>query len=257
MKVSIVTPTYNSEEYLEKCIQSIMGQSHTDYEHIIVDGGSKDRTIEIIKKYENQYNMIWISEPDQGMYDAIAKGFRMATGDILCWLNSDDFYMPWTLKEVSTIFEKRNIHWVVGSCSSFNQKTGFSKTELVTFPRYAIKSGWMDGTRLSTIQQESSFWSKKLYDKVGGLNINLKMAGDFDLWHKFAQYETLFTVNSVFANFRVHEGQKSSDKEKYRMETGGLNLWQKLLHRIKFYKVANKILRIFYVNKLIIDIDYV
>ena len=108
MKVSIVTPTYNSEEYLEKCIQSIMGQSHTDYEHIIVDGGSKDRTIEIIKKYENQYNMIWISEPDQGMYDAIAKGFRMATGDILCWLNSDDFYMPWTLKEVSTILDKIN-----------------------------------------------------------------------------------------------------------------------------------------------------
>ena len=93
-KVSIVTACYNSEKYIEDCIKSIMRQTYDNVEHIIVDGGSTDGTLDIIKKYENQYNMRWISEKDNGMYDAITKGFRMASGEIYAWLNSDDMYMP-------------------------------------------------------------------------------------------------------------------------------------------------------------------
>ena len=108
MLISIVTPTYNSEEYLEDCILSIKNQKARNFEHIIIDGGSTDSTLSIIRKYENTYPMKWISEPDNGMYDAIAKGFRLAKGEIYCWLNSDDMYMPWTCLAIEKIFKEEN-----------------------------------------------------------------------------------------------------------------------------------------------------
>lgn len=109
--ISIVTPTYNSEQYLEDCIQSIMKQRYKDYEHIVVDGGSSDGTIDILKKYENQYPLRWISEKDRGMYDAIRKGFKMARGDIFCWLNSDDMFMPWTLQVVGKVMKNSRVQY--------------------------------------------------------------------------------------------------------------------------------------------------
>ena len=119
--ISIITPTYNSGAYLEKCIQSIVNQEFDDYEHIIVDGGSTDNTLAIIKKYESLYNIKWISEKDNGMYDAISKGFKMAKGDILCWLNSDDIYMPWTLKVVEHVFQNTDIDWCTGVPTQINE----------------------------------------------------------------------------------------------------------------------------------------
>ena len=89
-KILIVTPCYNAERYIEYCIKSIKSQSYTNFEHIIVDGGSTDGTLDIIRKYEGSYNMRWLSEPDDGMYDAITKGFALSSGDIYAWLNSDD-----------------------------------------------------------------------------------------------------------------------------------------------------------------------
>ena len=108
-RISIVTPTFNSEEYLETCILSIRNQHYENLEHIIVDGGSTDSTLEIIRKYELDYPLRWISEPDDGMYDAINKGFSMSSGDILAWLNSDDFYFPWTCEVVAGTFYKKGI----------------------------------------------------------------------------------------------------------------------------------------------------
>lgn len=255
MKISIITPTYNSEQYLESCIKSIMNQSHHDYEHIIIDGGSTDRTIEIIKQFENKYPVKWISEKDNGMYDAISKGFNIASGDIFCWLNSDDFYMPWTLKEVSDIFECGKAEWIVGMCSCFDESTGYSITKQVLFPRFSIARGWMDGKRTGTIQQESSFWTKELYLHSGGLDTSKKLAGDYFLWKSFAQSADLLSVNSVFANFRIHEGQKSGDKDKYQKELGTMNCIQKLLCRLKFYKILNWIMKRFKKNRIMLNLD--
>lgn len=255
MKISIITPTYNSEQYLESCIKSIMNQSHRDYEHIIVDGGSTDRTIEIINQFENKYPVKWISEKDNGMYDAIGKGFKMASGDILCWLNSDDFYMPWTLKEVSDIFESGKVEWIVGMCSCFNESTGYSTTKQVLFPRFSIARGWMDGKKTGTIQQESSFWSKELYLRSGGLDTSKKLAGDYFLWKSFAQSADLVSVNSVFANFRIHDGQKSGDKEKYQNEIGTISLLQKVLCKLKVYKSINWGLKQLHRKKMVFDLE--
>ena len=245
--ISIITPTYNSEEYLEDCIKSIMSQTYTNYEHIIVDGGSLDGTIDIIKKYENKYPVHWISEKDNGMYDAIAKGFKLAKGDIFCWLNSDDMYMPWTLNVISQIIGKevngKKIQWCVGlesryTANGINYVVGKG---IKVFPRQFIRRGWHNGCKLECLQQESSFWSRELYESVGGIDTIYKMAGDYHLWKKFATKEELYSINSIVSGFRIHEGQKSGDRAAYIKEEGELNSIEKILAKLKFYKIIDRI----------------
>lgn len=241
MLISIVTPTYNSEEYLEDCILSIKNQKARNFEHIIIDGGSTDSTLSIIRKYENTYPMKWISEPDNGMYDAIAKGFRLAKGEIYCWLNSDDMYMPWTCLAIEKIFKDKNVSWCTGVPAQINPEgiLYLISNKTIKYPDFCIKKGWMDGQRCGCIQQESSFWRKDLYNSVGGIDIKYKLAGDYHLWHKFAQKEKLFSYNTVLAGFRVHSGQKSQDRERYYSEAHEMTSVEKCLNSIKFYRTVN------------------
>lgn len=114
LKFSIVTPVFNGAEYIEKCIVSIKNQTYRNFEHIIMDGGSNDETLDIIERYKGTYNMRVVSEKDQGMYDAIVKGFALATGDIFSWLNADDMYMPWALRIMEEAFRVKQVHWIMG-----------------------------------------------------------------------------------------------------------------------------------------------
>lgn len=215
MKFSIITPCYNCVDYIEECIRSIMNQTYGEYEHIIVDGGSTDGTIDVIRRYEGCYNMRWISEKDEGMYDAINKGFLMADGDVYSWLNADDFYMPWALTAVATAMKAhREIKWLTGIPSSMNSDgiLYFRKECSVNaYSRKAIAKGQHHGRGKGCIQQESTFWKKELWNTVKGLNPSYKIAGDFDLWRRFAENEQLYTVNTILASFRIHGGQKSED----------------------------------------------
>ena len=100
-KISVITPSYNQGIYIEETIQSVLNQNYPNLEYIIIDGGSSDSTVEVIKKYESKIDF-WVSEKDKGQADAINRGFAKATGDILCWLNSDDYFFPDTLKYVAS-----------------------------------------------------------------------------------------------------------------------------------------------------------
>ena len=224
-KISIVTPTYNSEMYLEKCISSIKNQKYDNYEHIIVDGVSTDGTLDIIKKYEGTYPMRWISEPDEGMYDAINKGFATATGDVYAWLNSDDFYFPWTLNVVAMVFEKRNVEWITGISSNTKQYGNEEITyQLPNMPAVfctpLIKRGLYDGRTMYFVQQESCFWTRNVWQQVGGIEKKYKYAGDYHLWKKMAAITDLYTVQCNLASFRIHEEQKSKNVEEYYNEVG-------------------------------------
>lgn len=230
MKFSIITAVYNGEAYIEQCIQSVLAQNYHDYEHIIVDGGSTDRTVEIIKQYEGKYNMRWISEPDNGMYDAICKGFEMAQGDVFSWLNYDDMYFPYTLEIINSVMSKYSVNWCTGFPVVFSS-TGIIHSMPKTIPVYFrrfMKRGYYGSVSMG-VQQESTFWTKKLWDQAQGAQIRTyKMAGDYALWTLFGQYDDLYVLDMPVAGFRRHPGQKSGDIKKYRAEMGKISWVKKL-----------------------------
>ena len=214
-----------------------------DFEHIIIDGGSTDETLNIIKKYENKYPLRWISEKDNGMYDAIFKGFKIPRGEILAWINSDDMYLPWTLKTVQKVFRNPSIKWVQGLPSYINAESlqYMNRDHRFSPDSYFIAMGLHDGQRLPFIQQESSFWRRELYEECCGLNRELKYASDFYLWKSFAQQTKLYTVNSVLACFRIHETQKSANRKAYLDEIGIISPVEKALVKMKVYKIIRLI----------------
>ena len=240
-KVSIVTACYNSEAYLEQCILSVMRQTYENVEHIIVDGGSTDGTLDIIRKYDGQYNMRWISEKDNGMYDAISKGFAMATGEIFAWLNSDDMYMPWACELVAVVMEKTGIQWCTGIPCHYNERGIAHNIPRVTpvFPRRWIAKGYMDGRIATFLEQESMFWSRELWEKCGSVIRQYQIAGDYHLWKAFAAHQALYTLDSVVSGFRIHEGQKSADREKYYKEVGVLRGYGRFLKATKLVPMAS------------------
>lgn len=202
MKISIITPSFNQAQFLEQTILSVISQNHPGLEYIIIDGGSKDKSVEIIKKYEGPL-AYWLSEKDSGQSEAINKGLKKATGEIVGWLNSDDLYFPDTLKTVSEIFcENPDVDLIYGDVEDFypDGKTKIYKN--VFEPADFL-------TRVS-IHQPSVFWRKKLHDKIGYLDESLHYLMDYDLWMRiFLNHKTLKT-NKILSRFRIHDKSKTS-----------------------------------------------
>ncbi len=246
-KISVITAVYNGEEYIEKCLQSVMNQTYKNFEHIVMDGGSTDKTIEIVKKYEKLYNVKLYSKKDNGMYDAIANGFDVASGDIFCWLNADDMYMPWAFEIMQKVISETNAEWCMGYPTYwFGNDINRCQYRISSYTQRAIRLGLHDGRVLPFIQQESSFWTRELWNKAHGTDIKkYKIAGDYHLWKNFARFTKLYKINSCISGFRHHEGQKSENKEAYYLEVGKLTLFLKFLIKIKVLKVIDALLSIF------------
>jgi glycosyltransferase involved in cell wall biosynthesis len=206
-KLSIVTPNFNGGEFLEETILSVLGQNYPNLEYIIVDGGSIDGSIDIIKKYENRLTW-WVSEPDNGMYDAIQKGFEKSTGEIMAWINSDDMYHRNAFYTVADIFSSLNqVNWLTGANTGYDEygRTVFcsqSKT-FTKFDFYNHDYKW--------IQQESVFWRRSLWEKAGScLNVSLRYAGDMELWLRFIQNEELYITHALIGGFRLRKANQIS-----------------------------------------------
>jgi glycosyltransferase involved in cell wall biosynthesis len=219
-KISIITPNYNYGHFLEQTIQSVLSQGYTNLEYIIIDGGSSDNSVEVIKKYE-KYLSYWVSEPDKGMYDAIAKGFQHSTGEILAWLNSDDIYFPWALQTVAEIFSSfKHVNWISslqpGLMDYHGKILGF--TQFKAFSGKAFYDGMygMNKYFYNAIQQESTFWRRDLWMKAGaGFTPGYSMAGDFELWSRFFQLDELYGVISPLGCYRTQLLQKTNDGNNY------------------------------------------
>lgn len=216
--ISIVTPTYQSAEYLEACILSIKAQKYPNLEYIVVDGGSTDQTADIVERHRDVVTH-FISEPDKGMYDAINKGFALATGDVRCWLNSDDTYFPGALSVVGEIFKKfPDVYWLTGFPAV---STGGVVTSVGGgfFPRKCIEMGLCNGKVLPHITQESVFWRRDCWDSCGPIPADLKLAGDFWLWRRFAEKWDLVFAKALLASFSRRAGQLSEvGRQEYEEE---------------------------------------
>ena len=213
-KISIVTPNYNKAQYLEQTICSVLSQNYPNMEYIIIDGGSTDGSVNIIKKYASHLTY-WVSEPDKGMYHAIKKGFEHATGEIMAWLNSDDMYYPKSLFTIASVFsEYKDVQWLTGFNANFDEQ---GRTVSVWPATYFSHLSFLM-RNYQYVQQESTFWRRDLYDKVGGISLDYQMAGDFDLWMRFSRYEKMYIVNALIGGFRINKGQLSENLDKYTKE---------------------------------------
>jgi len=209
-KISIVTVSFNMVNYIEDTILSVLEQQYPNLEYIIIDGGSKDGTVDIIKKYE-QWITYWVSEPDKGMYDAIQKGFSRSTGEIMAYLNSDDKFHYNSLFTAATIFSSMDdVDWILGRASFYNEEGSIVDVkDLKKWSKFNYYLG-----DYQWIQQESVFWRRRLWLKAGSrINTELKYAGDYELWLRFFRFAKLYSVETVFAGFRFRtKDQLSLDK---------------------------------------------
>ena len=215
-KISIVTPSLNKGRFIRATVESVLSQGYSDLEYGIVDGGSSDGTIDTIRSYEDRIDW-WISEPDDGLYDALNKGFQRTTGEIMAYLNADDMYTPWALSVVGDIFALfPKIEWlttlhplawdVEGRAVRCSTRVGYSAREFGRGGFLARAS--RPGTHW--IQQESTFWRRSLWERAGGcFDTTLSGAGDFELWGRFFQHAKLHGVDTPLGGFRRYGDQKS------------------------------------------------
>ena len=204
MRVSIVTPSFNQAKFLEATILSVLEQDYPQIEYFVIDGGSADGSVEIIKKYESRLAG-WVSEKDRGQTDAINKGFAMAKGDILAWINSDDTYEPGAVRQaVEILFQNPALGMVYGD-TNFIDENGVIRGR---FParqtNYArLQRGYVHNP------QQASFFRGDLWRRVGPLDPDFYFAMDYDLWVRLARQAPLLYVPRLWANFRLHGEAKT------------------------------------------------
>jgi len=219
--ISLVTPSFNQAQFLGETLESVLTQNYPFLEYVVVDGGSTDRSRELIAARAARLAW-WCSEPDGGLYDGLNKGFARTTGEVMGWLNSDDLHFPWTLRTVGEIFARfPEVQWLAsqtvgtwtpaGDCTGMATIDGFSREAFFDggyLPGAARQYGW--------IPQEATFWRRSLWEKSGGrLDASLKFAGDFALWARFYQHADLVGTPTPLGGFRTHPAQKSRAMDGY------------------------------------------
>lgn len=203
--VSVITPTLNQARYIQDTLQSVREQAYGEVEHIVVDGGSSDETLEILRGQGRTSKFRWISGSDAGMYDAVNKGLRMARGQILAYLNSDDLYFPWTIQTAVDYLQAHpEVDLVYGDYMSLDEVSGSQL--LLLQPPY--RAGYI--RRTGFIPQPTAFWRRSLYERIGGFDATLQYVGDCDYWMRAAIASNMAKVDEVLAIDRTQGGGKRS-----------------------------------------------
>ncbi len=202
-KISIVTVNYNGAQFLEEAILSVLNQNYPHLEYIIIDGGSTDGSVEIIKKYEDRL-AYWVSEKDEGQYHAVQKGFEKSTGEIMAWINSDDLYVPNAFFAVVDIFNTfSKVDWLMGIPREYTKQGSMMSRISLPWGRWSKHRYYCFDFQF--IQQESSFWKRSLWEKAGSrMNPDYLYAGDMELWSRFFRHARLYTTVATFAGFRYN-----------------------------------------------------
>ena len=232
----IVTPCLNAAAFIDETVMSIVGQAgNFEIFYHVQDGGSRDGTVERLQNWERRFRQGGVpilcravtfsidSRPDQGMYHAITRGFAALRGDertFMTWLNASDRLMPGALQtaaDVADLFP--DVEWLCGRIARLNARGHLVHVEdCFAFPAKTLAAGLHDNRHLPFVQQEGCLWSARLWQAAGGINPALRLAGDFDLWRRFAEHRPLSVVNSLLGTFRHHDAQLGSDGPRYLAE---------------------------------------
>ena len=250
MKISIITPSLNQSKFIKDCIKSVKNQIHSDFEHIIVDGLSTDDTISIL---ENDDSLIWVAESDHGQSDAVNKGIRLSSGDIIGWINADDYYEKNIFKAVANIFDKnKSLDIIYGDVIYVNK----NKNRIGKYPmkKYSLHKLLNELPTLALVQ--GAFFRKKVFEKIGYLNEDLHYAMDLEFFVR-AGYNNLNIkyIPQIFAYYRKHEKAKtnSANPENKRAQFNevlsiskkfGGSMFSQLRYFIYKYKIKQYLIKI-------------
>ncbi len=204
--VSIITPSFNQAQFLERTIQSVLVQDYPRIEYAIVDGGSTDDSVDLIKKYQSRIAW-WVSEQDKGQTDAINKGFNRASGDILAWINSDDTYHPGAVTAaVKYLMEHPDVAMVYADCDFIDEQDRvIGKFNSAQTDYRRLREGYVH------IPQQTMFFRAKYWKELGPLDPSFYFAMDYDLWTRIAAKAQLkYLPGNVWANFRIHSSSKTN-----------------------------------------------
>ena len=213
-KLSIITPSYNQAEFLEDTIRSVVFQNYPNLEYLVIDGGSSDGSLAIIKEYSSRISY-WVSEKDRGQAHAINKGLSKSSGEIIAWINSDDIYQPGAFSRVIEMFNSRKeVDVIFGDCHfidvSGNIISLYKGREQTFEDNLKYWEGW-------PIPQPTVFWRAEVMDRVGVLNENLHYGLDYEYFLRMSRHYSFTHAGKVLASYRIHSKAKSGnwDHRKY------------------------------------------
>lgn len=211
-KISVVTPSFNQGKFIERTIRSVLDQGYPRLEYIVVDGQSTDDTVSIVKKYDGR--LTWVSEPDQGQSDAINKGLRQATGDILCYLNSDDVLMPGSLVAVAETFRTHpEAQWLTGYCRNINAADKLIQSPITAYKNFLLRHySYSSLVMIDYVSQMSTFWRRAAMETVGLFDVDRHLVMDYDYWLRLARRSRPVILRQELSAFRQHDDSKSSNR---------------------------------------------
>lgn len=219
-KLSVITPSLNQGAYLERTLRSVLDQAYPDLEYIVVDGGSTDESVEILERYEDRL-AYWVSEPDRGQAHAINKGLMRATGDVVAYINSDDYYLPGAFETALRPFaENPDVAWVAGACR-YVFPDGTVETVWHPRPPKNRRVSWVASQW--SVPQASSFWSRRTFARLGAFREDLHYVFDTEFMLRLAIAGVFPVILSDELAVRfLHEDAKSADRSRFRDEAKGV-----------------------------------
>jgi glycosyltransferase involved in cell wall biosynthesis len=246
MRITVVTPSYNQAQFIERTIASVLGQGYPDLEYIVMDGGSTDGTIEILDRHSDR--LIWRSESDRGQSDAINKGLRMATGDVVAFLNSDDTYQPGAIQAVAGYFHQHpETRWAYGKCAIIDEDDREIRRPITWYKNLLLRR-YSYGKLLAEnfISQPATFWRREVHDELGYLNEDEHYVMDYEFWLRLGARYAAGVIPGYLANFRMYEASKSgslrnpqfSDELRVARAYSNGARWPILLHAFNYRKIT-------------------
>lgn len=249
-KISLVTPSLNQGQFIKETIQSVLSQNYPKLEYLVVDGGSTDNTLKILESYSSQLK--WISEKDQGQTNAINKGLRKATGDIMAYLNADDLLLPGALLKVANLFtEHPKVMWITGQCRIIDENNREIRKLITAYKNLWLRMHCRYSLLITDyISQPATFWRASILNDMGYLDENLHYVMDYDYWLRlYSKYTPLF-IPEYLAAFKVHSQSKTTS-------TGHKNIFiQEERAVIERHTTSHALLKLHDMHRVIMTLVY-